>query len=161
MAEYAEKGKLLESSSSMIMKLLWLGRMSRWDLLRQICLLAGQVSRWSIACDKMLHRLVCYLHHTKDHALTISVGDSSSYWELHLYSDSDLAKCPFTKKSTSGVFAEIVGPNTGAAVTGQSVKQTSTSISTPEAELVAAEKAMTKSGIPIKDLLDALLQRAP
>ena len=143
------KGQLADHANSIIMKLLWLGRMSRWDLLRQICLLAGQVSKWSVACDRMLHRLIAYLHHTVDHALSVTVGNPSSDWELHLYTDADLAKCPFTKRSTSGVYLEIKASHTLAPVVGNSIKQTAMSESTPEAELVAASKGIRVAGIPI------------
>ena len=140
MNDFKEDGILADHANSMIMKLLWLGRMTRWDLLRQICLLAGQVSKWSLACDRMLHRLMCYIYHTKDHCLSISVGDTADKWSLHLYTDADLAKCPFTKRSTSGIYVEIVSDNTSSGVIGMSVKQTAMSESTPEAELVAHAK---------------------
>jgi len=42
---------------------------------------------------------------------------------------------------------------------GHSIKQTATSESTPEAELVAAAKGIRASGIPLLDLLEALLGR--
>ena len=72
----------------------------------------------------------------------MTVGSLASGWQIHLYSDADLAKCPFTKRSTSGVYAELVGPKTMAPIIGQSARQTATSESTPEAELVAASKAI-------------------
>ena len=157
--DFESPGELAENSASMIMKLLWLCRMSRWDLLRQICLLAGHVSKWTVACDKMLHRVMCYLYHTLDHCLSMTVGDFADKWEIKLFSDADLAKCPFTKRSTSGIYAEITGPNTVAPVVGHSSKQGSMSESTPEAELVAAAKAIRSSGIPLLDLLEAILGR--
>jgi len=46
-----------------------------------------------------------------------------------------------------------------ARITGHSVKQTATSESTPEAELVAAAKAMKSHGIPLLDLMEALCGR--
>ena len=91
--------------------------------------------------------------------MSITVGDTADKWELHLYSDADLAKCPFTKRSTSGVYAEIIGPNTRAAIIGHSARQTATSWSTPEAELVAAALAIQKSGIPLIELMESALKR--
>ena len=110
--DFEKTGQLADNAATMVMKLLWYGRMTRWDLLRQICLLAGFVAKWSVACDKILARLMAYIYHTRDHCLSITVGDTSDKWEIDMYSDADLAKCPFTKRSTSGTYAEIKGPRT-------------------------------------------------
>ena len=107
MEEFEEAGKLVSHAASMVMKLLWLARMSRWDLLRQVNLLARLASKWSIAADKLLYRLICYLNCTLDCAASITVGDDASKWQLHLYQDADHAGDIFTKHSTSGIFAMI------------------------------------------------------
>ena len=86
------------------MKLLYAARMARWDLLRPICALASCVSTWTIWCDKMLHRLVCYVNSTVDKRLVGYVGDKLTDCRLELHADADLAGCKLTKKSTTGSF---------------------------------------------------------
>ena len=53
------KGKLAPIASRVLMKLLFAARMARFDLLRAVQGLASTVTKWSIDCDKALHRLVC------------------------------------------------------------------------------------------------------
>ena len=68
------------------------------------------------------------------------VGDSPDKLFLPLYSDADFASDLKTSRSTSGTFLKIAGPNTSAPLAAQSKKQTAASHSTPEAEIVAADR---------------------
>jgi uncharacterized protein Usg len=38
--------------------------MCRYDLLFALMSLARYVTKWSRACDRKLHRVVCYVHHS-------------------------------------------------------------------------------------------------
>ena len=165
-ADFETSGELAGDAASMVMKLLWLARMTRKDLLRQTNLFASMVSKWSVACDKMLERYMFYLYHTLDHAEEMTVSDTCDNWELHLYQDADHAGCTFTKRSTSGIYIEIASSQhtsnfsgTHAPISGRSEKQSSTATSTPEAELIAAKTAIQNTGIPILDLLEGMLGR--
>ena len=55
------KGKLAPIASRVLMKLLFAARMARFDLLRAVQGLASRITKWSVDCDKALHRLVCYV----------------------------------------------------------------------------------------------------
>jgi hypothetical protein len=80
--------------------------------------------------------------------------------ELHLFPDADLAGASDTSKSTSGCWAKPVGRHgTNFAVDWFSKLQTSTSHSTPEAELVALSKSLRDVGLPLQELLSCLLDR--
>ena len=63
--DHITKGKLTDVCSKIVLKVLYLARIKRIDLLYAVNMLAREVTKWTTACDKRLHRLICYLHHTK------------------------------------------------------------------------------------------------
>ena len=109
-----------------------------------------------------LERVLRYLKHTKDLAITYSLiqSDSShdilSGWtnpssNLSGWSDSDWGEDVDNRKSTSG----YVYTQAGRAIAWQSKKQTTVALSSTEAKYVSA--ALTaKEGIWIKAVLDEL-----
>ena len=64
-----------------------------------------------------------------------------------------------TTKATSGGFVELIGDNTFCPLDWFSKRQTATSHSTKEAELVAASKMLRESLIPLECLWSLMLQR--
>ena len=56
-----ERGALAASASSILMRLMWLARLARPDLLRVVTWLATMVQSWTQACDAYLYRAMCYL----------------------------------------------------------------------------------------------------
>ena len=52
------RGELSASAARMVMKLLWLARLSRPDILVAVTLLAAKVTTWSTNEDRMVARLV-------------------------------------------------------------------------------------------------------
>ena len=150
-------GVLAASASSILMSLLYTARYARYDLLRPVCALASMVSRWNVHCDRMLYRLMCYVHSSKDEVFQHGfIGDEFKDLTLRLYTDADLASCKLTKKSTTGILLVLVGPNTWFPLQGVSSKQTAVSHSSTESELVAADHGLRKEGIPMLDLLELL-----
>ena len=93
------------------MEILYGARLARFDLLRPIAALASKIAKWDSVCDRMLHRLVCYISSSLDYKLKGHIGDSSKDLTLTLFSDADFAGCFDTAKSTSGVFIALAGPN--------------------------------------------------
>ena len=81
-------GVLAGCAAKIIMKIFWVARVARFDLLRAISFLACHITKWDIECDKRLHRLVCYLHSSRSHRMVAWVGDNPSSCSLHLYSDA-------------------------------------------------------------------------
>ena len=101
--------------------------------------------------------LVWHLHHTKlpGRVDTLDIDNVV----LHGYPDADLAGTFDTSKATSGGFVEIVGDNTFFPLDWYSKRQTATSHSTTEAELVSASKMLRESLVPLQHLWSIMLQR--
>ena len=55
------EGKLGDVASKILMKILYGARYARFDLLRSVNALACNVTKWTIHCDKALHRLISYI----------------------------------------------------------------------------------------------------
>ena len=152
-------GTLQPFAAKVLMKVLYAARMARFDLLRAVGALASCVTKWDELCDKRLHRLMCYLHHTLHLRMVVWVGDSLADLRPHLFADADFAGDHNSMKSTSGVYLCIQGPRTCFPLAGISRKQGAVSHSTPEAEIVAADVAVRLEGVPALPLWDLLLGR--
>ena len=76
-----------------------------------------------------------------------------------IYPDADLCGTFDTTRATSGGFVELIGTGTFFPLDWFSKRQSATSHSTTEAELVAASKMLRESLIPIQSLWSLLLQR--
>ena len=140
-------GRLKPIASKILMKVLFAARMARFDLLRATQGLASRVTKWSHDCDVALHRLMCYVHSTLDLAMVGFVGDEPIDCKLWLFADSDHAG-EHDGRSTTGCVLALVGPNTYFPLTAFSKKQTSTAMSSTEAEVVAANLATRSVGLP-------------
>jgi hypothetical protein len=81
--------------------------------------------------------LLRYLSGTTDLRLTFSGSTGDKGHSLAIYTDSDYAACPDTRKSVSGYVITL----NGGAVDWRSKKQTTVTLSTTEAEYVAASGA--------------------
>ena len=134
------------------MKALWVARLARPDLIKPITALARHVQSWTRNCDKQLYRLICYMHSTPDLKLTGHINDPLDKVELHLYVDADFAGSREDTKSTSGGFLVLSGENTFFPLSWSSKKQTSTSKSTAESELVSLSNNLFDEGIPMLKL---------
>ena len=143
-------------ASRVLMKLLFAARMARYDLLRAVQGLASRVTKWSSDCDKAFHRLMCYVNSTKDYTMKCFIGDAPSECKLWLFADSDHAG-EHDNKSTSGGILVLAGPNTYHPLAGFSKKQTSTALSSTEAEVVCANVALRALGLPSSALWSVLL----
>ena len=76
---------------------------------------------------------------------------------LHGYPDADLAGTYDCTRATSGGFLELVGDNTFFPLDWFSKRQTATSHSTTEAELVSASKMLREHLIPLQSLWSVML----
>eukprot|EP00439_Symbiodinium_sp_Y106_P015140 s5314_g2.t1 len=84
-SDFEEKGLLAESASKILMKVLWCARLARPDLMKPISDLTRKVTCWSLADDKKLYKLMCYLHSTPKLSLTCKIADSMD----DLYTDAE------------------------------------------------------------------------
>ena len=91
------------------------------------------------------------MHATPDFKLTGRVNDPLDKVELRLYVDADFAGSREDTKSTSGGFLVLTGQNTFFPLSWLSRKQTSTSKSTAEAELVSPSLGLFEEAIPMQN----------
>ena len=146
-AETEPSGRLQSIASKVLMKVLFAARMARYDFLRATQGLASRVTKWSPECDVALHRLMCYIASTLGHVMVSFVGDEPKDCKLWLFADADHAG-EHDSRSTTGCVLALVGPNTYFPLTAFSKKQTSTAMSSTEAEVVAANLATRSVGLP-------------
>ena len=100
--DFMQKGALHKSCSKIVLKIFYLARITRIDLLYSVNMLAREVTKWTIACDKRLHKLICYLHHTTHWSQCCFVGNTMDECALHLFADASFAGDLNESKSTSG-----------------------------------------------------------
>ena len=128
-----KEGLLAPIECKVLMEIPYGARLARFDLSRPIAALASKITKWDSVCDRMLHRLVCYINSPLDYKLKGHIGDSNKDLTLTLFSDPDFAGCLDTAKSTSGVFIYFAGPKSFFPLNAISKKQSCVSHSTPEA----------------------------
>ena len=107
-----------------------------------------------------MRHLYSYLHstaHIKLHA-EIDTTDIDNV-SLHAYPDADLCGTFDTSRATSGGFVELIGVKSFFPLDWFSKRQSATSHSTTEAELVAASKMLRESLVPLQSLWSLMLQR--
>ena len=158
-ADDEERGQLANKACSVLMKCLWLARLARPDLMKPIGDLTSKIQSWSINCDRMVYRLLCYIKATKGYRLTGVVGDSKRDLSLRLYVDADFCGDRLDTKSTNGGYLVLYGPNTWFPLAWVSKKQTRTSRSTTESEVVSLAYSLYLEALPMLTLWEGLLGR--
>ena len=151
-------GILNKVACSVLMQVLCRARAARFDLLKVVQGLAAKVSKWTLACDSDLFQLMSYINTTADMKMQGYIGDRPKDLKIRIYADADFAS-DADAKSVSGVFEVLVGPNTWFPLHARSSKQGSVAHCTPEAEIVAIDTAIQKTGMPAMDLWNTVLQR--
>ena len=153
------KGELAPNACRILMKALWLGRLSRPDIIKPINDLATKVQSWSRGDDKRLLRLIQYIDSTPQYRLVGTIKDNPEDLELRLYVDADFAGDRLSGKSTSGGYLVLYGPNSFFPLAWVSKRQTSTSRSTTESEVVSLAYSLYQEGLPALQLWELLLGR--
>ena len=105
-------------------------------------------------------RLISYIHHTPDLFLTGFVSDEPKDLKLSLFVDADFAGDTGNARSTSGGFLVLDGPSTFFPLMWLAKRQTSTSRSTTESEVVSLATSLFSEALPAMDLWDKLLGRS-
>ena len=155
--DFISKGALAPFASKIVLKALYLARLARPDLLYSVNALAREVTKWTAACDKRLHRLMSYIHHTRDNVMLSFVGDRACDCKLMLFCDASFAGDLTDSKSTSGSILCLVGPNTFAPLTWMCKKQGAVSHSSTEAEVISMDAAVRLDGLPLLMLWDLVI----
>ena len=110
--DFVTTGALNHVCSQAVLKCLYMTRLARPELCWAVNSLAREVTRWTVACDKRLHRLICYIHFNRKAVIKSWVGDEPGKCKLMLFCDASFAGDLKDSKSTSGSVSCLVGPRT-------------------------------------------------
>ncbi|WP_288992749.1 DNA (cytosine-5-)-methyltransferase, partial [uncultured Marinobacter sp.] len=155
--DFETKGELAKEASKIVLKALYCARLARLDLLWTVNSLAREVTKWTVACDKRLHRLMCYINCTKDDVMTSHVGDPLEDCRLVMFVDASFAGDLRDSKSTTGVIMVLVGPRTFCPISWICKKQGAISHSSTEAEIIALDAGLRMEGIPLVSLWELVI----
>ena len=155
--EMVEKGKLHDVCSRIVLKILWLTRRVRPDTYWAVNSLAREVSKWIVAYDKRLLRLVGYLRWSKYHSLQMMVGNAPKDCVIMYFADADFAGSLKDSKSTSGGYMMLLGPQTFVPLAWLCKKQGAISHSTTEAETIALDAGLRLEALPLLMLWDIVI----
>ena len=142
------KDKLGVHSSKCTMKVLWLARLARPDLMKACNDLTTKANNWTRNDAKRLYRIFCYLHTTRNHILCGHIGDPADKLFLRCFTDADFCGDSGSTRSASGGFLALAGPKTFSPIAWLCKKQTSTSRSTTEAEIVSLAASLFSEAVP-------------
>ena len=142
------RGELAPNACKILMKALWLGRLARPDIVKPINDLATKVQKWSRAEDKKLLRLIQDISATPHYRLAGSINDKQEDLELQLYVDADFAGEKEDARSTSGGFLVLRGPTSFFPLAWVSKRQTSTSRSATESEVISLAYSLYRAATP-------------
>ena len=117
------KGQLSPHSAKLIMKLMWLCRISRPDVTFAVTLLAKHITVWSANDDKRVARLIGYLQKTHEYSPIMCIRDPPEQLNLSLYCDADFGGDIKSMRSTSGFILAVSGPSSFAPVSWGSKRQ--------------------------------------
>ena len=155
---YESTGSMKPYAAKVLMKGLWLARLARPDISYSVGRLASRITIWTRAEDVHLHRLVTYVHWTKEYSMVFQAGGLETT-ELHVYADADLASCVHSARSTSGMMIILESGASRWPIAWNSRRQTSVARSTTEAEIISMASAVYSEGIPLLDFLEQLTCR--
>ena len=139
------------------MKIWYMARCCRFDLLFRVCSLAREVTKWTKVCDRQLHRLVCYMNTTREWNLEAFIGDAIEALSIVMYCDADFGGDHKDSKSTSGALTALVGPNSFVPISALCKKQSVVSPSSTEAEGVSLDTALRNEGLPILNFWESII----
>jgi hypothetical protein len=139
--------QLLSSYPAIVGSIMYIANSTRPDLCYAASVLARFMGNPSDAHLEQAQRLLRYLNGTKDYRLQLG----GSCEPLTVWSDSDFANCPETRRSVSGHVVQVHG----SVVHWRSCKQSSVAKSTMIAEYYAASSAADE-GVYFNELLTKL-----
>ena len=100
-----------------------------------------------------------YMKTTRNYQLEGVVNNKKEEVRLELYVDADFSGELSDSKSTSGAWLRLAGSQTSFPLMWLSKRQTSTSSSTTEAEVIAVANAVFGEAIPVLQLWETVLGR--
>ena len=139
--DLSQTGELSKDASRILMRLLWLLRLTRPDLSFIVTSFVSRVTAWTKFEDRQMHRCVAYLNTTLEVVLTGSVSHEGEV-KLNVYTGADFAGCVHSAESTSGLWLEVSTNGHSFPLYWQSKRQSSVARSTTESELMAMANGM-------------------
>ena len=115
--ELATRGVLMEQSARIVLKALYVARIARPDIYFAVNTLAREVTRWTKACDRRLHRLISYVHWTQHWVQHCWVGDKPADVIVALYVDAGFGGDLTDSKSSTGAMLCLMGHYTFVPLT--------------------------------------------
>ena len=97
--EFVEKGVLSPVCSQAVLKCLYMTRLARPELHWAVNSLAREETKWTVACDKRLHRLMSFTYHHKDSVIKSWVGNKASECKPMLLRRSFIQNFPGWRKA--------------------------------------------------------------
>ena len=157
----AQEGAYKNIAASMLMRILYPGRMATPTVVVAIQRLAKRITKWCRECDRRLIRLYEYAYGAQDYLLEGSLStEDRDVVELHVYADGDLNGNMWDTKSTAGFWIELSGlRNRTWPVYWASKAEPATASTTQESEMVALSMAARNEACPLQLLLSTLLGR--
>ena len=134
-----------------------MARIGRPDIQWPVNKLVRLITKWTKACDKLLNRLISYIHHTNEYKQYCYVGNTAKPCRLGLFQDSDFAGDLEDSKSTLGGTLCVFGSHTFVPISWMCKKQTSVSRSSTEFEIISLDAGLRLDGIPALDSWDLIV----
>ena len=133
---FQQKWLLAPVAALLLLKCISIARSCILDILWTVNTLACNATKWTVECDKRLHRLTSYMHHTSDYAMKSVLGDKPKDCKPMLFCDASFAADIEDSTSTSGGVLTLVGPHTFAVLAWLCKKQNVVSHSSREAGII-------------------------
>jgi hypothetical protein len=110
-SEHAKEGIQAKTALSHLMKIMYIGRLCRGDVLVTTTFLARRVNWWSLNEDKRLRRLMSYIFHQADLCIVHELNPADREGAFLEYSpDAELGGDPYTTKASGGYWLELSSP---------------------------------------------------
>ena len=151
--EMKSAGELSHVCSQIVLKCFYLARIGRPDILLSVNKLARCITQWTIACDKLLIRLIIYITHVKTNNIAMwAILPNSAGWDCFknpILQETSRIQNPL---STSCVSRS----HTFVPISWMCKKQTSDSHSSTESEIISLDAGLRLDGIPALDSWDLI-----
>jgi hypothetical protein len=155
--DFETKGTLAPVCARIVLKALYLARLGRGDLMNAVNTLAREVTKWTVAWDKRILRLISYISCTAQYGQQCWIGDKFEDAKIVFFSDASYADDLSHSKSTTGGWMCLIGPNTYVPICWICKRQTATCHSSTESEIIALETGTRTEAIPALMLWDIVL----
>ena len=151
--ELESVGELSKVWSQIVLKCSYPARIGRPDILWPVNKFARSVTKWTGACDRILARLMSYIHHTSGYRQYCHVGNTAQHCRLGLFEDSHLAGDLWGLKINLG-WNLMYFRKSNTCFQKLDVQETNVSIhSSTESEMISFDAGLRMGGFPAYDLM--------